>query len=424
MIERIMDLIKGNVSLKNGIIFTLFATLNNGLSFLLSLILSLYLTKQDFGTLNLFLTFILILTITISLGTQSFFSVIYFKKNRKYLNKILNAILIISAIVLSATILIALLFKDALTNLLGFSTTYQIFGLLICFFQLFYTINLEVYRLEEKPIKYGLMTMAWLASNFLLTLYFCISLNKGWYGRADAQFILSVAFFIINLIYLRKNGYLQFNKPDNAHYRKTLSFGLPLIPHNSTVWIRQGFDRYIINYFQGPVLLGSYSFIYNFSGLIMMVGTAFNSTNSVFIFKRLKDAGNNEIRRELLKQTKIMTFIFGGITFISIIVVHLLIRLYIPKYQSAIVYIIPLCGAAFFQCIYYLFVNYLFFFNKTKTLMYITFSISILHFGLSFLLTRYSVIYTAYLNLFSNFLICIFIIYYSNKTFSLFTKTN
>lgn len=420
MIKRITDLFQKNLSIKNGIIFTFFATLNNGLNFLLTLILSIYLSKDDFGLLNLFLTFILILTILISLGTQSFFSVIYFKKNKLYINKILNSILIISTITLLVLIGISLVFRQQITNLLGFSTTYQILGLIICFFQLFYTTNLEVYRLEEKPIKYGVMTMAWLAINFLLTLYFCISLKKGWYGRADAQFIASIIFFVINLYYLRKNGYLKFWKPNKGHYVKTLNFGLPLIPHNSTVWIRQGFDRYIINYFFGPALLGSYSFIYNFTGLIMMVGTAFNSTNSVFIFKKLKDANKDDIRGALFKQIKIMTMIFIGITLAGIILMYLIIKLFIHKYQTAIVYIIPLSLAAFFQCIYYLFVNYLFFFNKTKTLMYITFSISVFHFALSFFITKYSVLYTAYLNLFSNCLICIFVIYYSNKTFPLF----
>jgi len=424
MVKRLLDLFQKNLSIKNGIIFTVFATLNNGLNFLLTLILSLYLTKEDFGVLNLFLTFILILTILISLGTQSFFSVIYFKKNKVYLNRILNSIMAISAVTLLILIAISLLLSRQVTLLVGFSTKYQLLGVIICFFQLFYTTNLEVYRLEEKPVKYGLMTMGWLSLNFVLTLYFCIALKRGWYGRADAQFIAAVIFFFINIYFLRKNGYLHLSKPGKSHYLKTLKFGLPLIPHNSTVWIRQGFDRYIINFYFGPGLLGSYSFIYNFTGLIMMVGTAFNSTNSVFIFKKLKDGNKEGIREALFKQIRIMTMIFLGLTIMAIILIYLLIELFVPKYQSAVIYIIPLCLAAFFQCIYYLFVNYLFFFNKTKTLMYITFTISVFHFGLSFLITRYSVAYTAYLTLFSNFLICIFVIYYSNKTFPLLNYKN
>ena len=424
MFKNINALLNKNSVIKKGIFFTFFATLNNSLNFLLTLILSVYLTKEDFGILNLYSTFILIFSILISLGTQSFVSVVFFKKSKDYINKIINTILVISSITFLILIAFAFIFKNSLLNLVGFSFTYQVYGLIICFFQLFFALNLEIYRLEEKPIKFGLMTLIWLLVNVFLSVYFCIILKNGWQGRADAQFLASVVFFIVNLYFLRKSGYLRGFMPRKSHYLKTLEFGLPLIPHNSTVWIRQGFDRYIINSFYGPGLLGSYSFVYNCTGLIMMIGTAFNATNSVFIFKKLKDVNSIDIKNELLRQIKIMTFIFLGVTLVGSIAMFFIIKFFLYKYLDALPYIIPLSLAAFFQCIYYLFVNYLFYFNKKKILMYITFSISVFHFGLSFLMTRYSLAFTAYLNLFSNLLICLFVIYYSNKIFPLFNNSN
>jgi len=419
-IKNIVSSYKENKLLKQGITFTLFATINNGLNFLLIFILSIYLTKQEFGVLNLFNIVILVFSVLISLGTQSYFSVVFFKKTKNYVRKILNAILIVSGITFVFFGVLILFESQSFADFIGFSKLYQFYALVICFVQLFYTINLEVYRLEEASIKYGLMTLLWAFLNFSITIYFCVSLKYGWTGRVDAQILASLILFFGNLIILIKKDYIKLELPRRSHFVKVLKFGLPLIPHNSTVWIRQGFDRFLINYFLGAITVGVFSFAYTFSGIIMMIGTAFNSTNSVYIFKTLQKNDIENGRKVLSKQIYLMTIIFLLITVIGLITGVLLIKFAIPKYVDAIPYMLPLSLAAFFQCVYYLFVNYLFFFNKTKRLMYITFSVSVFHFMISVLLTRYSALYTSYLSLLSNMIITILVIVYSNKIYPLF----
>lgn len=409
-----------NKEIVKGAIFTFFATLNNGLNFLLIFILSVYLSKDDFGVLNLFNTFILIITVFISLSTQSYFSVAYFKKSKEELERTVNSIVIISFLTFLCFLIVIFLFSDKISILIGFSTKYQIYAVIICFLQLFYTFNLEIYRLEEKPIKYGVLTSVWVVFNFLITLYFCLILRQGWFGRANAQILSAIIFFVFNIYFLNKRGYFNWKFPHKKDFVESMKFGLPLIPHNSTVWIRQGMDRYFLNFFYGAALVGSFSFAYNFAGIIMMVGTAFNATNSVYIYKNLKKGENEQIKKKLISQIKIMSALFFIITIVCILVSYLIIKFALPKYIDAIPYLLPLCLMGFFQCIYYLFVNFLFFFNRTKTLMYITFSISLLHLGFSFLFTRYSSIYTAYLGLISGIIICILVILQSNNIYPLF----
>jgi len=78
--KRILSIVVDNSFVKNSLIFTLFATVNNGLNFLLIFLLSGYLSKQAFGELNLFSTILLVFTTIIPLGTQGYISVIYYKK--------------------------------------------------------------------------------------------------------------------------------------------------------------------------------------------------------------------------------------------------------------------------------------------------------------------------------------------------------
>ncbi|WP_346086122.1 oligosaccharide flippase family protein [Sphingobacterium ginsenosidimutans] len=421
--EKILTIVVDNSFVKNSLIFTLFATINNGLNFLLIFLLSGYLSKQAFGELNLFSTILLVFTTIIPLGTQGYISVIYYKKNKKYINRIMNTIISLSLIVFLLFSFLFYLLPSSITNYMSIPLEYVYCAIAICFFQVIYLMLLEVFRLEEKPVKYGLLTMTFVGLNIGLTWYLCVQRNYGWEGRALAQFISSIICFGISIYYLRQLGfYIGFNVNRN-HLKRITRFGLPLIPHSSTVWLRMGLDRYIINFFQGSSILGSFSFIFNFSGLILMVGTAFNASNSVFIFKNLT-SGSPNISVKLKKQVLIMTIAFAVITVISMVVIYGIIKLFMPKYIDAIPYIFPLCAAAFFQCIYYLFVNYIFYYKKTKELMYITFSISIIHVILSICITRYTVVGLAYLNLLSNFIICSCVIYYSNKLYPILRKQN
>jgi len=72
----------------------------------------------------------------------------------------------------------------------------------------------------------------------------------------------------------------------------------------------------------------------------------------------------------------------------------LLVPTLLPKYASAIPYFLFLSIFAFFQCLYFLYTNILFFFKRTQSLMYITFSFAMIHLIISLLLTRYSLYYT------------------------------
>lgn len=419
---RINRLIKNTV-IKNSLIFTFFALLNNGINFLLTLYLADILPKSDFGVLNLFLTLILVFTVLIPLGTQGYISIIFFKKSKEYINKVVNGIFTISSCAFIGITLITTLVYPLTKPFLELPLLYILIAILICFLQILYNTTLEIYRLKEQPIKYGLISLFFVLLNVGLTYFLCVRQNYGWEGRAISQLISISICALLSLSILHRLGY-RLNPSFNKNiYRKVLSFGVPLIPHSSSVWIRLGLDRYIINFFHGSAVLASFSYVYNFSGLILMVGTAFNASNSVLIFKSIRDE-NQLVTEKLRKQTIIMCFFFLGLSLISMILVVFLTHIFFPKYEDSNQYIFPLFLAAFFQCVYYLFVNYLFYFKKTKLLMYITFSISLLHFILSMIITRYSVIGLAYLNLLSNLIICSLVIYYSHKVYPIFKLKN
>ena len=169
-----------------------------------------------------------------------------------------------------------------------------------------------------------------------------------------------------------------------------------MIPHLATNFIRQGCDRYIINEYHSIEDVGLFSFALNLATIISMIGIGFNQSNSVDIYKVL---GGNSMANEakmnrLQKQRQIIRTVYILIAVVVIIGCYFLIPLISPKYAGCKGYIPILSIYAFFLCLYYLYTNYLFYYNKTKNIMYVTLSSAVLHLGLSLLFTRYSLYMT------------------------------
>lgn len=388
------------------------------MNFLLLLFLAHFISPDGYGSLNLFNTLISLLSIVISLNTAGIITVEYFNLNRYALRELVSCVFLVSTAVLCIGLIGILLMYSPIERVVGLNVEYQFIALLICYMQIYSSVILDIWRLEEKPIMYGIYSMAMVALNFGVTFFMIIALKCGWEGRIYAQLIVGLVFMICSLVVLYRKGYLRRILPTIKVFREAIGFGMPLIPHNTSVWLRQGVDRYIINQLYTTAQVGIFSFAYNVANTIHIIGMAFNAMNSVYIYKSLAE-NPEEARKRLCKQTRIMILFFFSITLLICIGASISIPYLLPQYESSIKYLFPLCMSASCQCIYYLFVNYLFYYKKTRQLMYITFTLSIVHLLFSLTLTRYSIMWTAYITLIINFLIMYSVIWYSQKLYSL-----
>jgi len=402
-------------NIKNGMLYTFFSFFNNGISFLLILVLAAYLLPQEYGSLNLFTTFVTLFSIIIALSSSSYISVCFFKKSRTDLLKTIQSVFGITLVMLGIAYLFILLCSTQIERLVGIDLKYLCMGVAICLFTVFNNVNLDIWRLEEKPICYGLYSMSFAICNCAATLLFVVTFKEGWQGRVYAWFVVGLIYFLISILFLIKRKYLVISKPSLTFIKETLVYSLPLVPHSLSYFLKQGCDRFIINYYWDTAEVGVFSFAMNFASVINIIGTAFNSSNSVYLYKKLSE-GYIMNKGTLTKQTRIMTVLFLVITLVTIIVTYSLIPIILPKYSPSIQFIPPLCVGALFQCLYLLWVNYLFYYKKTVGLMYITFTTCILQVILSILLTKVDVLYTAYTSMTISMLTMTFVMFYSKFT--------
>lgn len=398
IMKSIIDIINkfnNNKTILNGLLFSLFSFINKGFAFILLLILAKYIAPDDYGYLSLFGTVVMVIGYFIAISSESYFGVSFFREGIDGLKKTISAIIVLGTIVTVFLIVLLTIGKQVISTALDLPYAVLLFAIIISFTNLFSNILLEWFRINEKVFKFGLFSCGNALINFILSILLVKYMQLNWEGRVYTQLICSICFggYGLWFFFYKK----MYSKIKCAYLKMILAYSIPLIPHMATTFIRQGCDRYIINNYHTITDVGLFSFALNLVGIITMVGLGFNQSNSIDIYKVL---GSNEIcnsdkEHKLSKMRKLFLLIYFAITLIITVVAYIAIPYILPRYANAMNYFSILSVFGFFTCVYLVYTNYLFFFKKTRTLMYITFSSAILHLLLSLFLTQYNLYYTA-----------------------------
>lgn len=407
--------LKQNKTLINGGMFSVYSFINQGSSFLLLIILAKFILPEDYGRLSLYNTVLMFLGYFIAFSASGFVSISYFKKDNQEFKKDFTAILILSVITLIFFLLVAETFCLLKIIDFGFPLYLLRYAVLTSFTMCVVEIFLNYFRVQEKVVRYGIVSCGNAILNFIISLLLVISLGKGWIGRVEAQFMCFAIFSILGLLYFKKEKLFDFRIP-KQYFKVILLWGIPLIPHHASAWLRQGCDRYIVSYYHSMTDVGLFSFALNMVSVIIMIGIAFNQTNSVQIYKILSDDIPPRTKLvKLGKQTRTLVAIYLFSSLLILFLMSLAIPLVMPKYAGAVPFFVVLCIYGFLQCIYFLYCNYLFYYEKTNVLMMITFFSSLLHLILSFCFTRYSIYGTCFVYILTQLLIVILVYSFSKR---------
>lgn len=411
----IIGKIKNNKSLMNGALFSLFSFIDRGISFVLLIILARYIMPADYGRLSLFDTIVQLLGFFVALSCQGYFSISYFQRKGELFKQDTTSIVLI--LISCTTILGVILFflRSALANLADLPPLFLWFALAISFIQVFYFLFKDFLRIQEKVVRYGIVSCGFAIINFILSIFLVVNRSQGWEGRIYSSLVCTVFFGILGIIILLNNN-LFTRHITWSGIRMILLWGIPLIPHQATSWIKQGCDRFIINGTHTIEDVGIFSFALTLTSIIIMIGTAFNATNSVSIYQILSaDLPSKEKMIQLKRQTRNIGVVYSIGYVLVLVFGTVLVPFFLPQYSNSLPYFWILSLSGYFYCLYFLFVNYLFYFHKNNNIMMITFVTALVHLGLSLLLTRYSLYYTAIIHVVSQFIVLLLVMRESKR---------
>lgn len=405
--------IRENKTLVNGMFFSIFAFAGRGISFVLLVVLASYIPPIDYGKLSLFNTVIMLLGFFMTFSTSGYLGISFFKEDKNTFHQdftFIMLMLILTGVLFSIFFWII---GEELSDLAGISYGLLWWALLIAFVNVPFQMHMDYYRLQENVKMYGIMNLGNAILNAILSLLLVITFAQGWMGRVNAHIWLSVVFAVIAAGFFVKNGFFDFHLK-KERMKKILFWGIPLIPHLTTTWIKQGCDQYIINYNYTTQEVGLFSFSLNLVGIITMIGMAFNSSNSVTIAQILSDNHVLDKTERLRKNIRIILGIYLGTTTIIVVAGCIFVPTFLPKYTDCIPYFMILSVYGFMVCLYYLYCNFLFYYGYTKKLMFITFGTSLFHLCLSLSLTQFSLYYTTIIYVISQML-CVLMVYIESQ---------
>lgn len=416
-----MRFIHSHKLVRDTLIYTVTDGIGKAISFILLPILSYYLSPEGLGLATNFVVFTTIVNLLAGQAILNALSYFYYEQT-KYQNSILVSNLIWMTIA-ACTVLffIMLLFNKQIYQYFQLNLTFQTMAFFYAISFVFTNINLQLFRLEEKPKSFAIFQIIQIILHCVLVILFVIVLKQDGEGKIYAEFLTIVLMGLINLYAIIKRGFL-IAKYDKSSIKALLKFGLPLMPHSISFWFKSGADKVFITNFAGLAANGIYSMAMSISSFYTLVSNAFFNAYVPTLQKKLTNMNSENEREEKIKIVKtiyLMIGLFFLVSFLSVLGGWILLKFMVAeKYESAFDFIPGIILSLYIYVVYTFAVQFVYKMKKTFILGIITFTGSLVQMVLSYYFVKYSGPMGAVSSsIVGSLLVSLGIFYYSNKIY-------
>jgi len=409
-----------NKVLKNSLIYVAGDVINKAVPFLMLPILTKYLTPSDYGMIASFTSFVGFLTIFIGLSLHGAVNVAFFRLSREVLRVYIVNTLLILGLTSALVLLVVFIFDTTISKRLLLEKEWLYIAILVSLSQFITLINTTLWIAEQNPKSYSVYQITQTILITALTILLVIGFGFGWEGQVLAMVVGSISFAMVSVVFLQKRDYLTFE------YRKEdikdlLKFGVPMIPHQLSGWIRTSGDKILLIIMVGSASTGLFSVGYQVAMIMTLLTTAFNKAWNPYLYKLLNKKDNHKNKIKIVKLTYIY-FVSIVILFIVLYFLSGLIFKYLldDRFLDSMEFVVYILLANTFNGMYFMVSSYLFYTKETKKLAKITFSTSIIHIMLSYLfVTTFGAIGVAYSGVISMLLIFVWVWHSSNGVYAM-----
>ena len=356
--------------------YTLLNMINSGIPIALLPVLTTYLTASDFGLLTNFNAIFFFIVPFMGLSINASVSRQYYKKEVVFNQYNGNALLIVilNFVIISSIVFILLEEIGTLTSLpVNIILSVSFYSFIHILFELLLTI----WRLENKALKFGIFRISRSAFEIGLSLLFIIHYDQDWYGRILGIYISSVIGFIFLIFYFIKNNIVSFsfNKNYISHF---LKYSSPLIIHSVCGIIMIYSDKLIISNMIGISENGVYSVAFQIGMVISLFQNSFNLAWVPWLYERL--SGKKTLNK--LQLVKI-TYVYFALMIILAILLYLVTPMLFyfigSEFKGGEVYVAWIGFGFAFNGMCKMMINYLYYIEKTRIIMFITLTVAALN---------------------------------------------
>lgn len=348
--------------IKDSVIYLCGELAARSVPFLLLPYLSHKLGVEGFGELSYFQAWLALFTIFISLSQEGAISRYFYFYGKRSLNLVLQTGYIYSFTIGCLILLGCWIAKSEILAIVALS----------CLFQSFLSVQLTIRQCRKQAISY---TIIQLCSTFIsagLTILFLEIFKDDLVQKRLLAILCSniTVFSLAYFLYSHKTQQKRFNlKQYKFAFFYLVGFGLPLILHNSSLFLRGQFDRFLINHQFNQAELGLYAMGLQIAAILTIIIQVLNKALTPYLFEGLKQG---LIKLNHIHKWTIYSFIF--------IPFPALLMWTIPESWVSWVlgeqfygtkhYIILFLVSSALLIPYLILVNYLYYFGKNKQIAF------------------------------------------------------
>lgn len=349
-------------AIKDSVIYLVGELAARSVPFLLLPYLSRKLGVEGFGQLSYFQAWLALFTIFISLSQEGAISRYFYFYGKRSLNLVLQ-----TGHAYSFTIGMLVLIGCWISN-----TEILAIVALSCLFQSFLNVQLTVRQCRKQAASYAMIQLCSTLTSAGLTILF-LEIFQDDLVQKRLLAILCSNIAVFSLAYLFYAKKIQHKKFAWQQYKMAffylLGFGLPLILHNSSLFLRGQFDRFLINHQFSQAELGLYAMGLQMASILTIIIQVLNKALMPYLFEGLK--------QERIKIRHIHQWAIYSLLFIPL---PALIMWLIPEswvvwvlgeqFAGTKHYIVLFLISSALLIPYLILVNYLFYFGKNKQIAF------------------------------------------------------
>ncbi len=396
-----------NDEFKASIWYTISNILQKAAPWLIMMILTHMVSSKEYGIYSVYMSWVEIIEIVVTLRIYSNGFVAGLVRNNERKSEYIATIEKISIIMVTIWIIIAILLKKYISNWTSLDERLIVLMILSFYGTVSYGIWSSRQRVENQYKKILLATFMFsILGPVVGALSVFVNLeDKIIYVvaiRTIIQFIVSVPFLYSNIKGARKVF-------DRNFAIDAVKYNLPLIPYYLSMVLLNSSDKIMIQKIYGYEETALYSVAYSISMMIFIVSGALNLSIQPWMFKRLKNNENTK-KTSFLKISTILVSI--SCLVVVAIAPELITIMGGEKYIIAIWVMPPLILSVLVMFIYQQFVNVLFYYKKTNSILFVSILAAVLNIILnSIFIPLYGFVAAGYTTLFSY--IVVMLLYYA-----------
>ncbi|MCH4195626.1 MAG: oligosaccharide flippase family protein [Serratia liquefaciens] len=338
--------------------------------------LTAHLGASGYGALTLYLSVIQMLIIFISFSGQGLLPV-------KYIQEGEGSSLVfrrdnITLAIVSSVLLVAIFYIVTLVANISVSFSDGFLVVLASLAQAINFINLSHLRISQtyKVAAIGQFLLSAFNVLFTIVLFEKIAATPGQRLIAIAASFFSIQLAYEFFVYKRIKGERIALETVRKRYKEIVSYGLSLLPHHGSYWIKSSIDRFFIAHYMNTAVVGIYGLAFQLTSIVMLFFGVINQAFQPFIYRKLKEKDFRGV--ELIQYGYTVLVIVACIIYFFIMP-FAFPYLFNAEFNRAIYYFNILLPGTAFLSIYYIFTHSLFYYRKNKMISFITMGSMITH---------------------------------------------